>query len=98
MQELKSWTKAVALSEGFLSASSKAGSRVVELLIVSKISSRSLADLFAISTVKKSEVSFNIELMSFTEFEIITCTSRYVRFELAAEMFAKSSLIVSSTA
>jgi hypothetical protein len=72
MQELKSWTKAVALREGFLSASSKAGRRVVELLIVSKISSSSLADLFAISTVKKSEESFNIELMSFTEFEIIT--------------------------
>lgn len=76
MQELKSCTKAVALREGFLSASSKAGRRVVELLIVSRISSRSPADLFTISAVKKSEVSFKIELMSLTEFEMITCTSR----------------------
>lgn len=76
MQELKSYTKAVAFREGFLSASSKAGRRVVELLIVSMILSRSSSDLFTISTVKNSEVSFKIELMSLTEFEMITCTSR----------------------
>lgn len=76
MQELKSYTKEVAFREGFLSTSSKAGRRVVELLIVSMILSRSSSDLFAISTVKNSEVSFKIELMSLTEFEMITCTSR----------------------
>ena len=67
--------KAVAFREGFLSASSRAGRSVVELLIVLRASSRSPADLFTISTVKNSEVSFKIELISFTEFEMIICTS-----------------------
>ena len=75
MHELKSYTKAVAFREGFLSASSRAGRSVVELLIVLRASSRSPADLFTIPTVKNSEVSFKIELMSFTEFEMIICTS-----------------------
>lgn len=67
MQELKSYTKAVALSDGFLSASSIAGRRVVELLMMSSISSRRSADLFTISIVKKSDVLFSIELISFTD-------------------------------
>jgi len=75
MHELKSYTNVLALREGFLSASRRAGRSVVELLIVLRASSRSPTDLFTISTVKKSEVSFKIELMSFTEFEMIICTS-----------------------
>ena len=60
MHELKSYTNVLALRVGFLSASRRAGRSVVELLIVLRASSRSPADLFTISTVKNSEVSFKI--------------------------------------
>ena len=76
MHKLKSCTNTLSLSEGFLSSSSSAGSIVIDALMLSIISLSKSHDLLTISIVKTSEVSFNMELMSVTDLEIITYTSR----------------------
>jgi hypothetical protein len=74
--ELKSYTNTLAFSDGFLSWSRRAGSNVVDALTVSIISLSKSDDLLTISTVSMSEVSFNIELISVTDLEIMSYTSR----------------------
>ncbi len=76
MHKLKSCTNTLPLSEGFLSSSSSAGSIVIDALMLSIISLSKSHDLLTILIVKTSEVSFNMELMSVTDLEIITYTSR----------------------
>jgi hypothetical protein len=76
MHKLKSCTNTLSLSEGFLSSSSSAGSIVIDALMLSIISLSKSHDLLTISIVKTSEVSFNMELMSVTDLEIMTYTSR----------------------